>query len=395
MAFMHQRRQRSTQITVELDELIFVEHIINSLNFPAIFIQLISILFPVQSKVVLGNKVFSFIYCVMYLTAIAYRAIGGLGIAGIRVLCISFHNVVRCIGAKRLVDCTGLSILMLSVTFAFGGSIEVFAYDPQMLICMTLGYRLFAPYNDAFKEEATFFNIFAITCIIFNIMEFICHALLFVETRKQYKKHVQLCLQNKPKLAKLKKRRNTISAIGHFTSWFAELLIFGLINFSFRASGTAAEFGDFYLRLLMPSINFGVFPAVQALTSHDLRGHVFCLDFLGEICYNMYCKFKPESNNVEGGDAHDIELQPLGNNDAPVAISNNSPVDDVEGQDAHDIELQSLGNNNASVSGLNNSSVGSLFEERTVSCILPHELNSMNAKVPHLMRCEFVHVVSL
>ena len=52
-------------------------------------------------------------------------------------------------------------------------------------------------------EKASFFIIFVTTCIIFNIMEFICHVILFVEVRKQYKMHVQLCLQNKPKLAKL------------------------------------------------------------------------------------------------------------------------------------------------------------------------------------------------
>ena len=378
---------------VELDDLVFLEHIVNSLNFPIILIQLMSILFPKQSKVVMGSKEFSFIYFIVYTFLPTYRAIGGLGIAGVRVLCISFHNVLRGIGAKRLVDCTALGMLMLSVIPGFGGSIESFASDPQFMICFTLGYKLFPSKFDAYKEDAIFFKIFAIGCIIFNVMEFICHFILFLEMRKQHKRHVQLCLQNKPKLAKLKKRRNTISAIGHFTSWFAELLIFGLIHYVATASSKDTMLGEFYLRLFMPSINFVVFPAVQALTSHDLRGHVFCLDFLGEICCNIYCKFKPESNNVEGGDAHDIELQSLGNNNAPVAISNNSLVDEVEGGDAHDIELHSLGNNNASVSGSNNSSEGSLFVEHTVSCILPHELNSMNAKVPHLMRCEFVVLI--
>ena len=65
--------------------------------------------------------------------------------------------------------------------------------------------------------------------------------------------------------------------------------------------------------------------------------------------------------------------------------SNNVEVGDVQ-----DIELQSLGNNNASFSGSNNILVRGLFEEHSASCILPHELNSMNAKVPHMMRCEFV-----
>ena len=143
-SFLRQRRRRSTQITVELDDLIFVEHIINSFNLPIIFMQLMSILFPEQSKVVMGSKDFSFIYFIPYQLILAYRAIGGLGIAGVRVLCISFHNVVRGIGAKRLVDCTALVMLMLSVIPGFGGSIESFVSDPQFMICFTLGYKLSA-----------------------------------------------------------------------------------------------------------------------------------------------------------------------------------------------------------------------------------------------------------
>ena len=166
----------------------------------------------------------------------------------------------------------------------------------------------------AMQEELISLKIFIVTCIIFNVMEFICHVILFVEMRKQHKRHVKLCLQNKPKLAKLKKRRNTISAIGHFTSWLAEMLISGVLQYIIVGSGKAAEFGQFYLWLFLPSINFVIFPAVQALTSDDLRGHVFGLDFLPELCSNIHCKFKMGSNDVESEDAHDIELQALGNN---------------------------------------------------------------------------------
>lgn len=268
-----------------------------------------SILFPAQSRVVLGKSVIAFIFTIMNSSAFAYRSIGGLGIAGVRVLCIGFPHVVISIGAKRLVDCTGLGLLMLSLILSFGVSIQSFVYDPQLIICFTLGYPMLASKMAALQEELIFLKIFSITCIIFNVMEFICHVILFVEMRKHHKRHVQLCLQNKPKLAKLKKRRNTISAIGHFTSWFAEMLISGFLYYIIVGSGKAAEFGQFYLWLFTPSINFVIFPAVQALTSDDLRGHVFRLDLLPELCFNIHCKFKTGSNDVEGEDAHDIELQ--------------------------------------------------------------------------------------
>lgn len=84
------------------------------------------------------NNVLSFIYFTLYFIVPTYRAIGGLGIAGVRVLCIGFHNVVICIGAKRLVDYTGLGMLMLSVISGFGVSIESFLSDPQWMTCSTL-----------------------------------------------------------------------------------------------------------------------------------------------------------------------------------------------------------------------------------------------------------------
>ena len=201
---------------------------------------------------------------------------------------------------------------------------------------------------DAYMKEATFFRICATIGFIFNLLEFICHVILFVEVRKQHKIHVQLCLQNKTKLAKLKKRRNTISAVGHFTSWFAEILIFGLVHYIIRASGKAAELGEFYLRLFVPSINFVIFPAIQALTSNDLKRHVFSLNFLRELCFNIDCNFKTGSKNVEGGDAHDIELQALGNN----AKSNHG-----------------------------SSLFVCLLENHTVSIILPHEFKSSTSTI--------------
>ena len=43
-------------------------------------------------------------------------------------------------------------------------------------------------------------------------------------------RHVSLCLSNHPKAARKKKRRNVITATGHFTSWLIEILIFGVIK---------------------------------------------------------------------------------------------------------------------------------------------------------------------
>ena len=97
---------------------------------------------------------------------------------------------------------------------------------------------------------------------------------------RHHKRHVRLCLTNKPKLAKLKKSRNTVTAVGHFTSWVAEILIFGLLQFTVSANQESLplefEFITWIiLRVYRHSINYSIFPMVQCVTSKDLRAFVF------------------------------------------------------------------------------------------------------------------------
>ena len=56
-------------------------------------------------------------------------------------------------------------------------------------------------------------------CLVLNVLEFLCFALIFAEMRVHHKRHVALCLANKPGVARRKKRRNVITAAGHFISW--------------------------------------------------------------------------------------------------------------------------------------------------------------------------------
>ena len=56
-------------------------------------------------------------------------------------------------------------------------------------------------------------------CLALNVLEFLCFALIFAEMRVHHKRHVALCLANKPGAARRKKRRNVITAAGHFISW--------------------------------------------------------------------------------------------------------------------------------------------------------------------------------
>ena len=47
-------------------------------------------------------------------------------------------------------------------------------------------------------------------CLVLNAIEFICFVVIFVELYKHHKRHVALCLANKPKSASTKEKRDVI-----------------------------------------------------------------------------------------------------------------------------------------------------------------------------------------
>ena len=79
-----QRRSIRTNIVIHVDDLILFEQKVNLINGPLILLQLLRILFPFWMKDILGNIEFCTVWAAFANIAILYRAIGGLGIAGVR-----------------------------------------------------------------------------------------------------------------------------------------------------------------------------------------------------------------------------------------------------------------------------------------------------------------------
>jgi len=245
---------------------------------------------------------------------------------------------------------------MLSFLFAVGSNIEITIIDPEIIIIFFKEARFVdSKVITNFFSKEIFNNFIGTSCLLFNVAEFICFIVIFVEMCKQHKSHVKLCLLNKPKLAKMKKRRNTISAVGHFVSWSVEVLMFAFGMYIREASKETSNLNVwnlFYFRLLVPSINYVVFPTVQALTSKDLRNHVFNFACCKEACVQVYYKFKKDRNDKEDGGV------------------------------AKGIELNTLESAKASHTGSYNGSVGNLFEDRTQSCIYPSSSPLIMDKLP-------------
>ena len=230
-----------------------------------------------------------------------------------RVLCIKFHNLVLYIGAKRLVKLVCRITFLLSLAVGIGISVETVIISPIIMFNFFKNLQPSAMSDAAasirFQKESLFTRSVTATCILFNLIEFICYVIIFVEMYNHHKRHVNLCLANKPKTANKKKKQNTITTVGHFTSWAVEILIFGIIGNTLAANQDKFPcFNWIFLVVSMPSINYVIFPSVQALASPDLREHIFNFEWCREI---SICESNDEVE--EGGQ---IELQVLHNGNA-------------------------------------------------------------------------------
>ena len=81
--FLKQRKS-STRTTLQVDDLVLFEQLVNLINGPLILMQLAHILFPSYTQQVLGNIVFCSSWSTLMAIGLFHRAIGGLGIAVVR-----------------------------------------------------------------------------------------------------------------------------------------------------------------------------------------------------------------------------------------------------------------------------------------------------------------------
>ena len=216
------------------------------------------------------------------------------------------------IGAKRLINCICCITFSLSLIFGIGHIVETAITAPEVVFFRDLR----PPQAGGHLSSAIFTRVAFTTCLVFNAIEFIFYVIIFVDMYKHHKQHVKLCLSNKPKLANSKKRQNTITTVGHFASWVVEILIFGVIQHVLAVNKETIPLSYWiFLRVLLPSINYVVFPCVQAMTSKDLRTHVFNLEYCKETCVHVNCRLK---RNGEEAGAEAVELQVMHNHNGHI-----------------------------------------------------------------------------
>lgn len=207
-------------------------------------------------------------------------------------------------------NCVCILTFSLSVIFSVGHTIEMAIVAPDILLNFFRDLRPPLSYQRvSYVSKAIFNRVVIITCLVFNLVEFICFAVLLFEIHKHHKRHVELCLSNKPDLAKKQGRQNAVTTVGHFTSWLVEIIIFGVIQYAYGITEEGEPFYTWiFCRVLLPSIDYVVFSSVQVMSSQQLRTNVFNLDCFKESCNSVKCK--PE-DDIEA--AEEIELNDLPN----------------------------------------------------------------------------------
>ena len=93
--------------------------------------------------------------------------------------------------------------------------------------------------------------------------------------------------------------------MGHFVSWIVEMLVFGTLSLLVLSRHLIdlhqgkLDLSLWMFTMLIPSMNYAIFPAIQVLTSPDLRQHMFC---------RMSCV-----RQQSGAEVEEIELNVIAN----------------------------------------------------------------------------------
>ena len=193
----------------------------------------------------------------------------------------------------------------MSLTITLGHIIEHILYENMEDM---LYYKYFLKFNTELTEIPSYFDyIGSMACLWSNLVEFLFFIIIISEL---YRLH-RIRANHRPNSARRHAKKNAVTAMGHFVSWVVEMLVFGaitLIVYSLHLQEEKLGPRVWMFFMLLPSINYAIFPTIQVLTSHDLRLHVFgqlsckCFDFMvwGE---------------QGGADVQEIELNVFANGD--------------------------------------------------------------------------------
>ena len=168
------------------------------------------------------------------------------------------------IGIKTFVAVSKWSVFVLSLVFTVGHVVEYFFFlNPSFMVY----YSYFTELSTTVRDlEAIFDYIVCASCLVANLIEFICFSVIIREFYQLHKSRSHLLNRSNSHVSTHTKK-NVITATGHFFSWLTELVLFGVGQSVLMAHKNLLGFYHWIFFMLLPSINYAVFPVVQGPNS--------------------------------------------------------------------------------------------------------------------------------
>ena len=315
-----------------IDDLSLFEQAVNVMNGPVILFQMLRILDLHPLRALFRSAMFCWVMEASVLFTVCHRSFGGTAIAGarqvnliaewwfsvhiiigannfgqrmrqlvygrfyliygylvfnicylvntyFRVAYIKGHMIILSVGEEKFVNLLMLISISVSLVFTAGYVVEHWYYGFE---CMPW-YYYFKTLKPSVEGYSFFDNVISRACGISNLVELIFFLVIIRELLKHQNRISNFIA---PSAATRGGRRNAITAMGHFISWLLECLVFGVCQSlvqSLNTSNTTLGNYDWVFVMLIPSINYFVFPTAQVFTSPELRSNTFSTE-----CFNCY-----------------------------------------------------------------------------------------------------------
>ena len=211
-------------------------------------------------------------------------------------------------GEDKFINFSISTAIFASLIFTTGYVVEHWYYGFE---CMPW-YYYFNTMKPSLQGNSFFDNMISWSCVISNFIELIFFLIIIFELLKHQNR---ICNLMTPNAATRRGRRNAVTAMGHFISWLLECLVFGVCQSlvkSLNTNDTTLGNYEWIFVVLIPSINYFVFPTAQVFTSPELRSHLFSTECCE--CYACTCADGDQEGEAPPPPAPGaIQMQPLAN----------------------------------------------------------------------------------
>ena len=230
-----------------------------------------------------------------------------------RVLFIRWNSIILRIGPETFVRVSKWSVFILSLLFTLAHLTEYFfILNPSSMVYFGYFTQLTTKVQDL---EGISDYVVCAACLVANVMESLCFLVIIHEFYQFHRSRAALSDTESHLISRTKK--NAITATGHFFSFLTEMFLFGVGQSVLMSQKELLGFYHWIFFMLLPGINYAVFPVVQTLATPDLRHNIKLPDVKGTVAkfVRTFCTCGcTDAVSTELGPNFDIEMNFANNN---------------------------------------------------------------------------------